>query len=156
MERFKLWRLSFFSPEIKNIFFELLIPNTKLIVVEIIYRAPSQTNFLEIMNTHFNKLDANNNEIRKYYEFCSMFGLKQLIEVPTRVICTSSTMIDHILASFPSRDSQQSAINVRLFDHQIIYSTRKISRIKKRTHKQIRRSLLENYSPDITKKSWVD
>ena len=36
----------------KNIFFELLIPNTNLIVVEIIYRPPSQTEFLEIMNTH--------------------------------------------------------------------------------------------------------
>ena len=40
-----------------------------LIVVEIIYRPPSQTEFLEIMNAHFNKLDASNNEIKKYYEF---------------------------------------------------------------------------------------
>ena len=54
------------------------------------------------MNTHFNKLDANNNEIKKYYEFCSIFGHKQLTEVPTRVICISSTMFDHILASFPT------------------------------------------------------
>ena len=104
------------------------------------------------MNTHFNKLDANNNEIKKYYEFCSIFGHKQLIEVPTRVICTSSTMIDHILARFPNRVSQQSAMDVGLFDNETTYSTGRISRIKKRTHKQIRCSLLENYSADITKK----
>ena len=32
---------SFFPPEIENIFFELLLPNTKPIVVRIIYRPPS-------------------------------------------------------------------------------------------------------------------
>ena len=36
-----------------------------------------------------------------------MFGLKQLIEVPTRVTYSSSTIIDHILASFLNRVSQQ-------------------------------------------------
>ena len=136
---------SFLPPEIENIFFELLLPNTKPIVVGIIYRPPSQSEFLEIINTHFSKLDTNNNEIyivlgdfninlylnnsyifqknnllqsqsipsdiKKYYEFCTMFGLKQLIE--------------------------------------IIYCTRKISRIKRGTHKQIRYRSLENYSTDI-------
>ena len=109
---------SFFPPETENIFFKILLPNTKPVVVRIIYRPPSQSEFLEIINTHFSKLDTNNNEIyilgdfninlylnnsyiflknnllqsqsitsdiKKYYEFCTMFGLKQLIEVPTRV-----------------------------------------------------------------------
>ena len=34
---------SFFPPEIKNIFFELLLPTTKPTVVGIIYRPPSQS-----------------------------------------------------------------------------------------------------------------
>ena len=38
--------------------------------------------------------------MRKYYEFCAMFDLKQLKEVPVRVTCSSSTIIDHILARF--------------------------------------------------------
>ena len=63
-------------------------------------------------------------DIKKYYKFCTMFGLKQLIEVPARVTCSSSTIIDHILASFPNRVSQQGAINVGLSDHQIVYCTR--------------------------------
>ena len=54
---------SFFPPEIENIFFELLLPNTKPIVVGIIYRPPSQSEYLEIINTHLSKLDTNNNEI---------------------------------------------------------------------------------------------
>ena len=49
-----------------------------------------------------------------------MSGIKQLIEVPTRVTCISSTIIDHILASFPNRVSQQSVIDVGLCDHQVI------------------------------------
>ena len=43
--------------------------------------------------------------IKKYYELCAMFGLKQLMEVPTRVTCSSSTITDHVLASFPNRVS---------------------------------------------------
>ena len=154
----------FFPPEIENVFFKVLLPNTKPIVVGIIYRPPCQSEFLEIINTHFSKLDTNNNEIyilgnfninlylnnsyifqknnllqspsipsdiKKYYEFCAMFRLKQLIEVPARVTCSSSTITDHILASFPNRVSQQGVIDVGLSNHQIIYCTRKISRIKR-------------------------
>ena len=173
---------SFFPPEIGNVFFEILLLNTKPIVVGTIYRPPSQSKFLEIINTHFSKLDTNNNEIyilgdfninlylnnsyiflknnllqsqsitsdiKKYYEFCTMFGLKQLIEVPTRVTCSSSTIIDHILASFPNRVSQQGVIDVGLSDHQIIYCTRKTSRIKRGTHKEITCRSLKYYSADI-------
>ena len=43
----------FFPPEIENVFFEILLPNTKPIVVGIIYRPPSQSEFLEIINTDF-------------------------------------------------------------------------------------------------------
>ena len=129
-------RNDFFPPEIENIFFELLLPNTKPIVPGIIYRPLSQSEFLEILNTHFSKLDTNKNEIyilgdfninfclnnscifqknnllqsqsipgniKQFYEFCTMFVLKQLIKVPTRVTCSSSTIIDHILASFPNK-----------------------------------------------------
>ena len=77
-----------------------------------------------------------------------MFGLKQPIEVPTSVTC-SSTIIDTILASFPNRVSQPGAIDVGLSDHQILYCTRKIFRIKRGTHKQIRCCSLKNYSADI-------
>ena len=177
---------SFFLPEIEKVFFEILLPNTKSIVVGIIYRPPSQSEFLEIVNTHFSKLDTNSNEtyilgdfninlylnnsyifqknnllqsqsipsdIKKYYDFYTMFGLKELVEVPARVTCSSSTIIDHILASFLNRVSQHSVIDVGLFDHQIIYCTRKISRIKRGTHKEIRCRSLKNYSADISEEA---
>ena len=37
--------------------------------------------------------------INKYQEFCQIFSLKQLISCPTRVICNTSSLIDHILTN---------------------------------------------------------
>ena len=67
-----------------------------------------------------------------------MFPLKQLIEVPTRVTFSNSTIIDPILASFPNRVSQQGVTDVGLSDHQLIYFTRKISRMKRGMPEQIK------------------
>ena len=78
-----------------------------------------------------------------------MFGLQQLIEVPPHVTCSNSIIIDHILVSFSNRVLQQGVIDVGLSDHQIIYCTRKISRIKRGTHKQIRYRSLKKYSADV-------
>ena len=48
---------SYFPKDIENIFFELLLPNTKPIVVVTIYRPPNQ---MEIFNEHLSKVDTNN------------------------------------------------------------------------------------------------
>ena len=48
------------------------------------------------VRTKFASADA-----KKYHQFCTMHGLKQLVQCPTRVTCSTSTLIDHILASFP-------------------------------------------------------
>ena len=56
------------------------------------------------------------NDIEKYYEFCTKFGLKQLIEVPNQVTCSSSTIMYHILVSSPERVLRQFVIHVGLSD----------------------------------------
>ena len=75
--------------------------------------------------TKFASADA-----KKYHHFCTMHGLKQLIQCPTRVTCSTSTIIDHILASFTCRVSQKGVNNVNLSDHQLILFTRKISKFE--------------------------
>ena len=55
-------------------------------------------------------------------------GSKQLIKSPTRVTCSSSTLIDH--ASFHSKVFPKGAIDAGISDHQPIFCTRKISRFK--------------------------
>ena len=85
-----------------------------------------------------------------------MFGLKQLIESPTRITCSTSSIIDHILASFPDRVTQRGILNVVLSDHQIIYCTRKITRKKRGVHKQIKFRSFKNYTIDGYEKALVE
>ena len=91
---------------------------------------------------------------KKYHQFCTMHGLKQLIQCPTRVTCSTSTLVDHILASSPSRVSQKGVINVSLSDHQFIFCTRKVSKCKTGGVLQyINFRSLKNYRADDHKKS---
>ena len=81
-----------------------------------------------------------------------MHSLKQLIQCPTRVTCCASTLIDHILASFPSIVSQKGVINVGLSDHQLIFCTQKNSKFKTGgVRKYINVRSLKNYRVDYYK-----
>ena len=74
-------------------------------------------------------------DVKSCYEYCTFFNFHQLIKVPTRITCNSATIIDHILASYQERVTQQGIISVGLSDHQLIFCPRKISRIKSGTNK---------------------
>ena len=58
-----------FPNVVKNIFFEILLPKTTPITVGIMYRPPSQTNFLEILNKTFEKVDIDKTEINIFGNF---------------------------------------------------------------------------------------
>ena len=92
-------------------------------------------------------------DVKSYYEFCTFFSLHQLIKVPTRITCNSATIIDYILASYPDRVIQQGVIDVGLSDNQLIFCTRKISRIKRGTYKRIKFRSFKHYSADIFKET---
>ena len=70
------------------------------------------------------------NDFKSYLQFCAMFGLTQIIKSPIRITCSSTSLINHILAILPDRISHEEVMNVGLSDHQRIYCTRKISRVK--------------------------
>ena len=58
--------------------------------------------------------------VKSYYEFCILFGMHQLIKVPTRILCNSTTIIGHILASYPERELLNRALLMQ--DYLIINS----------------------------------
>ena len=89
------------------------------------------------------------NDIKSYHESCTFFGLKELIKVSTRTTTRRSTIIDYILTSYPERVTQGGVIDISLSDHQLIYCTRKISRIKRGSHKQILFRLFKHYTVDL-------
>ena len=83
---------------------------------------------------------------KKYAQICSTLGLKQLIKHPMRITCHTSTLIDHIIANCEEKVTQSGVINTSLSDHQLIFCTRKIKRVKTSNHKQISFRSLKNYS----------
>ena len=93
-------------------------------------------------------------DVKNYNQFCTISGLKQLVQSLTRSTCSTSTLIDHILIIAPSRVSQKGVINVGVSDHQLIFCTRKISKIKTGgDHKYLNFCSLKNYTADYYKET---
>ena len=85
--------------------------------------------------------------IKNYHQFCTMNGLKQLTKSPTYATCSTSTLIDLILACFHSRVFQKGIADVGVSNHQLIFCTRKVSRLKTGgIHKYINIRSLKNYT----------
>ena len=76
------------------------------------------------------------------------------MKVLTKVTSSSSTTINHILASFPKRATQSGVIDIGLSDHQLIYCTRKISSIKRGSHIQIKFRSFKHYTVDLFEQEW--
>ena len=90
-------------------------------------------------------------DIKKYTEFYSTYGFKQLIKSPTRTTCSTSTVIDHILTNTQEYISQSGIIDTAVSDHSMVYCARKISRAKYNKQKEITFYSLKNYSDDVCK-----
>ena len=56
--------------------------------------------------------------MKKYKQFTSSFGLKQLIRQQTHITCRSSSLLDHILTNASEKISQSGIIDIGLSDHQ--------------------------------------
>ena len=83
---------------------------------------------------------------KQYIEFCSSFSLKQLNSSSARITCSSSTIIDHILTNTTNIISQSGVIDLGILDHNIIFLTRKMKKIKLNDHTYIKYRFFENYS----------
>ena len=76
-----------------------------------------------------------------------------MINCPTRITCNTSTLIDHILTNAQDNISLYGVINTAISDHNMIYCTRKILKIKYNKHKELTFCSLRNYSVDIYKQT---
>ena len=113
------------------------------------------------MNLLKNKNITNkNNDIpllfTHYKEFLSNFGLKQLITSPTRITCSTSTLIDHILTNSSNKITQYGTVDTAISDHKMIYCTRKLIRNKLGVHKEIEFRSLKGYTAELYEKALKD
>ena len=92
---------------------------------------------------------SRSNGIKRYKEFCSLHGLRQLIQEATRITETSETLLDHIISNSTQKISQHGVLNLGLSDHQMIYCTRKSTRAKSYDHKYIKVRSMKNYNREL-------
>ena len=81
------------------------------------------------------KIILNNKSVpsdaKSHHEFCRYFVSEQLIKVLTRVTFSSSSIIDHILTSFPERVTQSGVIEWVIWSiSEILFKLWKIVNLK--------------------------
>ena len=104
----------------------------------------------ENQSLHFRNL--NYYLMYKYKELCQTFSLKDIIQEPTHISSTTSSLLDHILTNAGWKISLKGVTDVGLSDHQLIYCTRKILRTKANMHNQIQIQSLKKYTPELLMK----
>ena len=142
----------FYRPPNVNTFLETFLNNLKLIgfkKTKVYFLGDLNINLLvndTFVLTKNQALDLRNLNfllMSKYKDLCQTFSLKEIIEEPTRITSTTSSLLDHILTHGGWKISQKRVIDVGTSDHQLIYCTRKNLRPKANMHNQIRVRLLK-------------
>ena len=117
----------------------MLLPKIKPILIGILYRPPDQSKFRDKLLTAMPETDnfddqevyilgdlninlINNqkhtpNGIKRYKEFCSLNGLKQLLTLPTCITKSSKSLLDHVLTNSADIVSQFGVADTGLSDH---------------------------------------
>ena len=78
----------------------------------------------------------------------NIYGLKQLIDDPTKVTSSSSTIIDHIATSCTSNIIESGVYEVSMSDHYMVYCIRKFNGAIVRDHKIIKTHKMKNFNQD--------
>ena len=73
--------------------------------------------------------DTPTNKLNSLYE---LYQLSQLIDEPTRITMTTSSLIDHIITNTPEKISHSGVIHTGISDHSLVFAIRKIQIIQKK------------------------
>ena len=153
------------NTDLEDIWFELFLPKTKPIFIGTCYRAPDNNKIIECLENTLSKLQPDSEALilgdfnicllnksnlsKRYEELLNSFNFTQLIESPTRVTPTSSTLIDHIHTNTIDKICQAGIIETGLSDHFITYCTRKVVKGQINKHNTISIRSMKHYSKSI-------
>ena len=84
--------------------------------------------------------------IKEYLDFAYSYSLEQLISVPTRITESAATLIDHVLTNSPHKIIQSDVIEMSLSDHELIYCTRKTTKLKPNNHNELNIRTMKKYT----------
>jgi hypothetical protein len=87
-----------------------------------------------------------------------IYGIKQLINEPTRITLSSRTLIDLCLINTPSHVVDAGVVYLSISDHSLIYAIRKaryIQGVPKTVHiRSMKQFNREHYLRDLEQKNW--
>ena len=93
--------------------------------------------------------------IRSLYE---LYQLSKLIDEPTRITMSTSSLIDHIVTNTPEKISDSGVIYTGIGDHSLVVAIRKISVIRKQEHTVEIRNMKnfneEKFIAQLSKQEW--
>ena len=164
---------------LENLCPEIRKPNSKPFIIVTWYRPPNSPNevFSSLENL-IGRLDSENVEFylmgdmncnmalmsdtncRLLSDITNLYGLHQLINEPTRVTDTTSTLIDLIYTNYPDKVVCSGVCHVSISDHSLIFAYRKLSigAVSKR-HNVINYRSFKNFNrdqfrSDIASQNW--
>eukprot|EP00795_Rhopilema_esculentum_P007243 gene7243-12925_t len=135
------------NDNIEAIWIEIWPKHSKSFLVGIMYRPPDSSKYLsKDFNNHLNSMlskvseksqekilmgDLNVNFLKQnnkeFKAILSVFGLKQMVEKPTRVAKSSETLIDVILTNNPANMIQTEVIPTSIGGHDMVDCARKLN-----------------------------
>ena len=90
-------------------------------------------------------IDNNSKHMLDLYE---LFSFKQLIEEPTRVTLTTSSIIDHIATTSARNIVKSGVYEVSMSDHYMVYCVRKFNGAVEKGHKMIKTRKIKNFNEE--------
>ena len=158
----------------ESLWINVLLPRSKPIVLGVLYRPPKNNKFIEHLSNsleNFSKdeeiiilgdmnicLLHNSSFSKKYIDLLNLNGLRQLIDEPTRVTSTCSSLLDHVICSKENKISKCGIIDLGISDHSFTFCTRKMTKFAVSQHKTTTLRSLKKYSDEafISQLSLID
>jgi hypothetical protein len=174
-------RLDLSSHQLENLSIEIRKPSSKPFIVSTWYRPPDLTNDkFSYFESFIGRLDSENVEYcllgdlncdlvasvldhnsRSLTDIADLYGIHQLINEPTRVTESSSTIIDHIFTNAPDKVVFSGVSHVGISDHSLIYAFRKLlTGIYNKghstvTYRKFKNFDLDSFRTDICAQNWT-
>jgi exonuclease III len=135
-------RSDLIPPELEAVCLEITKPQSKPFIVTTIYRPPNaNADFFDHLEKLIKQIDDENKEMyilgdlncnlleekalfnmatNKLNSLYELYQLSQLINEPTRVTMTTSSLIDHVVTNTPEKISHSGVVHTGISDHSLL------------------------------------
>ena len=166
-------RSDLIPPELEAVCLEITKPQSKPFIVTTIYPPPNaNAEFFDHLEKLIKQIDDENKEMyilgdlncnllgkksifnmqtNKQNSLYELYQLSQLINEPTRVTMTTSSLIDHVVTNTPEKISHSGVVHTGISDHSLVYAIRKI-RVFQKTNDFVEIRNMKNFN----EKNFVD